>query len=370
MSIVDINFDRTQDSHKKLYLYLNNLKPSTYTPHLTTLLSDTQFFDMQEYADNGIDGVDFNAREGMEFSARYHIDNMAMPLFHTLGKIVNSYTLTVDDVRTLAQRVHETDKKGRPVPYPHQGEAINEKNYLGVAAHILMAIGADMTDSRIYSFTGYGTKDKHNKPLQLTSYTGEPLTFNAYGVFEPQPPKKPNIFKRALNSVFGAFQKEIDFYNDNYRKYEENCAIFAADVPTREEFLDTVKNEKDKLLDDVAVEAAEITKRFEEAELEHADTVWRMEAYKNGTLENDRVDALNASAADWGKKKAPKEVEEPVKTSEEINERMDFSDIEAEEQVTKKPAQKTALRPKLMTRAQKAKLAETEKKGPEMSGGR
>jgi|GEM_PF-4123841 len=365
MSIVDINFDRDQESAKRLYLYLNDLQPNVYTPHMTTLLSDTQFFDMQEYADNGIDGVDFNAREGMEFSARYHIDNMKMPLFHTLGKIVDSYTLTVDDVRTLAQRVQETDKKGKTVPYPHQGEAINEKNYLGVAAHILMGIGADMTGNRTYDFSGNEIKDNAKKPLQLTSYTGDALSFNVAELFEPKPPKKPNRFKRAMNAVFGAFKKEVNAY----KEYEREVAIFKENAENREVFLNIAETEKNDLLNETALEAAEITKRFDEAERQSAETMRRIEAYEKGTLENDRVDALNTSAADWGKKKAPKEVEQATEKSEEINERMDFSDIQAEEQVTKKPAQKTALRPKLMTRAQKAKLAETEKKGPDMTAG-
>lgn len=233
--------------NEEMFLYLESLRPDTVTAtYMPESTSDVQYISMHTLAEVGTGKLNRDMADELEYTARYHIEHMAYPLWMILGEMVTPDSLTVEQVRTLAECVKEIDQNGNQVAYPIRGEDITEENYLGVAGQISMAIGADMIGNRAYTFTNTDRPSSTHQPLSITDTTGSPVIFDVSDMFYyfPEPPKKPNIFKRMLNALFGAYKDEVNTYKQHSEQYDKYIAQANEKAEKIENFYDKVNEAK------------------------------------------------------------------------------------------------------------------------------
>lgn len=125
--------------------------------------------------------------------------------------------VTVDEVRDIINMT-TLDGKGFEV----NGEDINESNYKS----ILGLLGASVSKSL--------SGDREGPVLGLVDNEGNPLTvtmdaFKGAAPVRDDRPKRPNIFKRIFNKLFGFYGEEFEEYErkkELYDKYDERLAAY------------------------------------------------------------------------------------------------------------------------------------------------
>lgn len=310
--------------NEEMFLYLESLRPDTITEsYMPESTSDVQYISMHTLAEAGTGKINRDMADKLEYTARYHIEHMAYPLWMILGEAVTPDNLTVEQVRTLAECVKEIDQNGNQVAYPIRGEDITEENYLGVAGQISMAIGADMIGHRAYTFTNSDKPSPTHQPISITDTTGSPVMFDVSDMFYYFPePKKPNIFKRILNTLFGAYKDEINEYKQHSEQYDIYIAKAGEKAEKIESFYDKVNEAK-----------AGIYKKNADKMKEYLSPSFDDE------LDGDTIEGQTASRT-----------------------QTNIAEIEKEEQLTA-PTKRSDLRPKLQTRKQKQAEKEADKGG-------
>lgn len=285
--------------NEEMFLYLDSLRPDTVTAaHMPESTSDIQYVSMHTLAEAGTGNMTRDMADKLEYTARYHIEHMAYPLWMILGEPVTPDNLTVEQVRTLAECVKEIDANGNQVAYPIRGEDITEENYLGVAGQISMAIGADMIGNRAYTFTNSERPSSTHQPLSITDTTGSRVMFDVSDMFYYYPePKKPNIFKRILNTLFGAYKDEIDTYNQLSEQYDRHIASANEKAEKIESFYDRVNEVKDDIFERNANKMKQYLSPEPDIELE-GDSMEEQTASRTHTniMEIEKEDQLTAHA--------------------------------------------------------------------------
>ncbi|MBE6889308.1 MAG: hypothetical protein E7485_04770 [Ruminococcaceae bacterium] len=138
------------------------------------------------------------------------------------SKMIGRDDATIDDVTVNEVRdiVNMTALNGNR--FEVNGEDIDESNYKS----ILGLLGASMSKSL--------SGDREGPVMGLVDNEGNPLTvttdvFKGAAPVRGDRPKRPNIFKRLLNKMFGSYRVEFEEYDRNkefYDKYDERLAAY------------------------------------------------------------------------------------------------------------------------------------------------
>ncbi len=154
------------------------------------------------------------------------------------GKILdkdglNTKNLSVEDVRGIADRFWVGGSR-----YDIRGDMINGDNYKSVISEI--ALRTSM------SFSG----DVRGQAVGFLDVNKMPFEFKLDAFFPKEPeevpvPKKPGVFKRIMNKVFGAFESDIKAYE----KGVEARAAYEAKKEAYDDKLIGIKGRGDKNFD-------------------------------------------------------------------------------------------------------------------------
>lgn len=179
--------------------------------------------------------LEYKSNWDYEYTTKQHINAHLGGIF---GKILDkdglsTDNLSVEDVRGIADRFWVGGSR-----YDIRGDMINEDNYKNVISEI--ALHTSMSFSGHVQGQEVGFLDVNKMPFEFK--------LDAFSPKEPEEvpvPKKPGIFKRVMNKVFGRFQSDFDTYEKNVKARE----AYEAKKEAYDDLCDSFKDRSGKNLD-------------------------------------------------------------------------------------------------------------------------
>lgn len=154
-----------------------------------------------------------------EYTTKKHIDAHLGGVFGTMldKDGLRADDLTVQDVRDIADRFWVDGKR-----YDIRGDMISDANYKNVISEIAMRVSMSFSGNPKGQSVGFLDKDKMPFEFKLDAFLPK----------EPEEvsvPKKPGVFKRIMNKVFGAFEDDFKAYEKGMEErvaYEQKLAAY------------------------------------------------------------------------------------------------------------------------------------------------
>ncbi len=182
-----------------------------------------------------------------------------------LGKsIYGDTTPTLKDTRILAELITINGK-----PYPFRGDQITDKNFTLVQNDIALLTTMAISGKEDFPKIGLCAAPTRDRKLDSIELKAQKSAYPPVpSLLKEQPPAKPGIFKRILNTLFGAFKEDIDNYNRAISPFNDAKANYQKEIESLEKNLRGNSEAGEKYAKE---NSAELTRNIEQ--LRRGDTV-------------------------------------------------------------------------------------------------